>query len=115
MNKGLANQISNETEQEFKKMVIRKQIKTLNEKLYGSEEDPVLDYESKIEAKNLPEDAKKCALRELNKLRKSRGFDQDSSVTSNYLDFLLDLPWNDLTTDNLSLQNARSILEKEDH
>lgn len=111
MKKGLANQISNETEQEFKKMVLRKQIKTLNEKLYGSEEDPVMDYENKIEAKNLPEDAKKCALRELNKLRKSRGFDQDSSVTSNYLDFLLDLPWNDLTTDNLSLQNAREILD----
>ena len=62
----------------------------------------------------LPEAAKKEVDRELKKLERTNSNSPDYQVTRGWLEFVLELPWNNTTEDNLDIKNARQILD-EDH
>jgi|Deesub1362B_J571_1020462.scaffolds.fasta_scaffold01010_10 ATP-dependent Lon protease len=70
--------------------------------------------EEKIEKANLPKEAKQKALEELDKLRYTPPMSPEYTVVRNYLDWLLAMPWNRRTRDNLDLKKAQRILD-EDH
>ena len=64
--------------------------------------------------KNLPEEAKKEADRELNRLSRMHPSSAEYTVASTYLDWITSLPWHDSSPDNLDIKKARKILD-EDH
>ena len=72
------------------------------------------EYRKKIDAKNLPEEAKKEADRELTRLSRMHPSSAEYTVASTYLDWITALPWNESTSDNLDIKKARKILD-EDH
>ncbi|HTS73864.1 MAG TPA: endopeptidase La, partial [Gaiellaceae bacterium] len=72
------------------------------------------ELREQIEAKNLPEEAKKAADRELARLEKLPPAAAEYGVIRTYLDWILSLPWTETTEDNLDLEHARGILD-EDH
>jgi ATP-dependent proteinase. Serine peptidase. MEROPS family S16 len=74
----------------------------------------VEEYERKIEEAGLPEEAYEKAMKELDRLSKMSPASPESSVIRTYLDWILDLPWNIETEDNLDLRRAAKILD-EDH
>lgn len=78
---------------------------------YKKEE--VREFKQKLEEKNLPAPAKKEALKHITRLEKMHTESSEASMVRNYLDWLLDLPWNDTSEDNLDLQNAQNILDKD--
>lgn len=95
---------------------LRQQLKTIHEEL-GEEEDSAgewSEYAHKLETKNLPEEVKKEALRELNRFKNIPSHSAEYSVIKTYLDWLLDLPWNILSQDRLDIGHARAVLD-EDH
>ena len=69
---------------------------------------------SRSRQKDLPEDVDKAVLRELNRLEKLPPAAAEYGVIRTYLDWILTLPWNEVTEDNLDLEHARQILD-EDH
>ncbi|MBC7225585.1 MAG: AAA family ATPase, partial [Anaerolineae bacterium] len=71
-------------------------------------------YRKKIEAAGLPEEAYKEAMRELRRMEKMPPQAAEYSVIKTYLDWLVDLPWNKLSEDNLDIEHARRVLD-EDH
>lgn len=61
----------------------------------------------------MPAEVKEKALYELNRLKSAGGYSSESAIIKTYLDWVLDLPWNKLTKDNLEIKKAREILDKE--
>jgi len=95
---------------------LRQQLKAIKQELGETEENVVEtdEYRKKIEAKNLPEEAKKEAGRELERLSRMHPSSAEYTVASTYLDWITALPWNESTTDNLDIKKARDVLD-EDH
>jgi hypothetical protein len=74
----------------------------------------VEEYRAKIKERGLPEVAAKEAERELDRLAKMHPSSAEYTVASTYLDWLIELPWNSSTEDNLDIQQARKVLD-DDH
>jgi len=72
------------------------------------------EFRESLDKKNLPEKAKRESLKQLSRLEKMHSESSEASIIRNYLDWILDLPWNDLSEDNLDVKNAEKILN-EDH
>jgi ATP-dependent Lon protease len=95
---------------------LRQQLKAIKQELGETDENVVEteEYRKKIDAKNLPEEAKKEADRELERLSRMHPSSAEYTVASTYLDWITALPWNESTQDNLDIKKARKILD-EDH
>lgn len=77
------------------------------------EEDDVATVKEMLKKANLPEDAKKIALRELKRLQNIQPHHPEYMVCRTYLDLLASLPWEKSTADSDDLRKAREILDKD--
>jgi ATP-dependent Lon protease len=95
---------------------LRQQLKAIQKELGETDENRATaeDYRQKIDAAKLPEEAKQEALRELQRLESLPPQAAEYGVIKTYLDWLVTLPWNVLSIDQLDIPHARAILE-EDH
>ncbi len=69
---------------------------------------------AKLEQLTLPEEAYTEVIRQLNRLERTAPDSMEASVTRNYLEWILALPWGKETVDNLDIKHAKGILD-EDH
>jgi ATP-dependent Lon protease len=72
----------------------------------------LVDLRAAIEKARLPETAAPVALKELERLEKTDPAAAEYMIGLNYLDFIVSLPWNRYTNDNLDIDRAERILEK---
>ena len=93
--------------------VLREQLKVIRQELGESEDgDSEQDeYRARIEKAGLPEEAAKKAEKELARLTKQPFGSAEATVIRNYLDVLLDLPWNKRTKERTDVAAARKILD----
>jgi ATP-dependent Lon protease len=116
----LGKKIQSEAHEEMDKAqreyYLRQQLKAIQKELGETDEDQseVNEYTEKIKEAKLPEEAQKEAQRELKRLGGMSPQSAEYSVIKTYLDWLLDLPWNDLSEDQLEINHARKVLD-EDH
>ncbi|MGV8982846.1 endopeptidase La [Clostridium sp.] len=98
-----------------KEYYLREQIKAIQEELGEDDENKkeIDEYESKINKAKLPKQAKEKATYELNRLKSSGNFSAESGVIKGYLDWVLALPWNKLTKDNIDIKKAREVFDAE--
>jgi len=91
---------------------LRQQIKVLQDEL-GMEntEKDIEKLRMRGAAKNWPEDVAKHFNKELDKLSRINPMSAEYPVQMNFVEFLVDLPWNDYTKDNFNLKRARKILD----
>ena len=71
------------------------------------------DYRRRITALHLAEDSEKKLLKEVDRLSKMQGSNQEATVIRTYLDTCLDLPWNSFTVDDLDVVHAQQILDRD--
>lgn len=112
----IQTQVKGDIDKTQREYYLRQQLKAIKEEL-GEKEDSSVeidDYRKKILEKNLPDEAKKEADRELNRLSRMHPSSAEYTVASTYLDWLTSLPWHDSTPDNLDIKKARKVLD-EDH
>ncbi len=72
----------------------------------------LVDLRAAIEKARLPETAAPVALKELERLEKTDPGAAEYMIGLNYLDFIVSLPWNKYTNDNLDIDRAERILER---
>lgn len=71
------------------------------------------EYRRRITGLHLAEDSEKKLLKEVNRLAKMQGSNQEATVIRTYLDTCLDLPWNTFTVDDLDISRAQQILDRD--
>jgi len=69
--------------------------------------------EKRIADAKLPEQAQTVVIKELNRLKSLRNSNAEANVIRNYLETILDLPWNNTTVDNCDLKNAENALNND--
>ena len=116
----LGKKIQSEAKEEMDKAqrdyYLRQQLKAIQKELgdTGEEESIYEEYLEKIEKARLPEEAKKEALRELKRLKGMSSQSPEHSLIKTYLDWIADLPWNEVSADQADIEDARRVLD-EDH
>ena len=71
------------------------------------------EYRRRITELHLAEDSEKKLLKEVDRLAKMQGSNQEATVIRTYLDTCLDLPWNTFTVDDLDIARAQQILDRD--
>ena len=117
----LQGQIESEVKNKFdktqKEYYLREQLRAIQKELGDSESEyteEVKKYREKLEGLELPPDIKKVVEDELTRLMKMPPMMAEAGVVRNYIEWVLALPWNKETPDELDLQLAKEMLD-EDH
>ena len=112
----IQNQVKDDMDKSQREYYLRQQLGAIRKELGETDDDKVEieEYREKIEKKNLPEEAKKEAERELSRLSKMHPSSAEYTVAATYLDWMTSLPWKEKTEDNLDIKKARRVLD-EDH
>jgi ATP-dependent Lon protease len=95
---------------------LREQLKAIKKELGETDdiESEAAEYAAKIAKADMPEEARKEAQRELKRMKGMAPQAAEYSVIKTYLDWLLELPWNVTSQDQLDVNHARNVLD-EDH
>jgi ATP-dependent Lon protease len=111
----IQSQVKEDIDKSQREYYLRQQLKAIKQEL-GEADEPkveIEEYRAKIEKKNLPEEAKKEALRELERLSRMHPSSAEYTVSLTYLDWMTALPWHENTEDNMDIKKARAILDDE--
>jgi ATP-dependent Lon protease len=112
----IQSQVQSELNKNQREFFLRQQLKAIQKEL--GEGDPrsaeIDDIQRKIEEARMPEEARKAADKELERLRLIPPESAEHTVVRTYLDLLVSLPWQNSTADNLEIKHARAVLD-EDH
>jgi ATP-dependent Lon protease len=112
----IQSQVQEEMEKGQREFFLRQQLKAIQDELGegDAEQAELNELRTRFAELELPEDTQKAVDRELSRLEKIPSAAAEHGVIRTYLDWLVSLPWNKVTEDNLDLVNARAVLD-EDH
>ncbi len=101
-------------DQDQRDYYLREQMKAIREELgEGEENSEFSDYEKGIRSLKLGEETQKKLLKDVERLKKQPFGSAEASVLRNYLDTVLELPWNKYTKERVDVQMAKKILDKD--
>jgi ATP-dependent Lon protease len=112
----IKSQVESEMSKTQREYFLREQLKAIQKELGEGDETQaeVEELREKLNAKKLTDEVRKEAERELDKLSKLQPTAAEYNVIRTYLDWIVDLPWQEYTEDNLDLDRAQKVLD-EDH
>ena len=112
----IQSQVQSEMEASQREYFLRQQLKAIQEELGEGDADQaeLTELRRQLDEAGLPEEADRQARRELDRLSRLPSAAAEYGVIRTYLDWLVSLPWNVATEDNLDLRRARRVLD-EDH
>lgn len=100
-------------EQSQREYLLREQLSVIQEEL-GEDDNPMSEaeqYIEKIQKLNLSKEVSEPLLKECSRLKKMSSGSQEANVVRNYLDVVLELPWNVYTKENINIKKARATLD----
>ncbi len=106
--------VKSEIDQQQREYYLNSQLRTIQEELGMDDAEDVDKLRERAAAKKWPEAIAQAFEKELSRLQKHNPNSPDYSIQYNYLDFMLQLPWDEVSEDNLDLSHAQQILD-EDH
>jgi len=111
----IKKQAKGEMDKAQQEFYLRKQLDAIYRELDESDGQltEIEELEKKIEQVGLPPEAMKEAQRELTRLKRMPPAAAEYTVTRTYLDWLLELPWNVSTEDNLDIKRAKDVLDSD--
>jgi ATP-dependent Lon protease len=110
----LQSKVKSDLDQQQREFLLHQQMRTIQNELGGNPaEKEIEEYRKKAELKKWNTTVKKVFEKELEKLHRLNPAAAEYSVQVNYIQTLLDLPWNEYTEDNLDLNNARKVLDND--
>ena len=110
----IQSKVQTDLSQQQREFFLHQQMKTIQEELGGVSHDSEIDeMKKRSKKKKWNDDIRKHFEKELAKLQRMNPQVSEYSVQRNYLDLLLDLPWNEYTKDKFDLIKARKILDRD--
>ena len=112
----IQTQVQSELNKNQKEFYLRQQMRAIQKELgeNDSRSNEIEDLRKKIDDAQMPEEARKTADNELDRLRMIPPESAEHSMVRTYLEWLVNLPWSVSTEDNLDIHHARQVLD-EDH
>jgi len=109
------SRVQNEVDKSQREFYLREQMKQIQNELGEGDvfTRDAADLKKKLDAANLPEEAKKVAMKELERLNQMPPMSPEVGMIRTYIDWIVDLPWSNSTPDNLDVKNAAKILERD--
>ena len=110
----IQQKVKTEIDQQQREYYLNNQLKTIQEELgmSGNGEDAA-ELRKKAEGKSWPEHAAKAFEKEVQRLEKTNPNSPEYGIQLNYCDFLVDLPWDKISEDNLDLKHAQKVLDND--
>ena len=106
--------VKSEIDQQQREYFLNNQLKTIQEELGMDEMEEFSQLRARAEEKLWPAAVQTIFDKEIAKLERYNPSSPDYSIQYNYIQFMLDLPWGEISVDNLDLKNAQKVLD-EDH
>ena len=113
MERRIKGRVKTQMERNQREYYLNEQIKAIHKEM-GREDDPsqeAAELEARFAEKDMPEEAREKGLREVKKLRQMPPSSAEYTVVRNYVDWILDLPWNTLKETSIDIEEARGILD----
>ena len=111
----IRSRVQSGVDEQQREYFLRQQLKAIQEELGETEDrNDLTDLHERAAATNLPEHAREQLTRELDRLARTNPASADYAVTRNYVDWILDLPWETYSNDQLNVTRAETVLD-EDH
>jgi len=111
----IQSQVQSEMEKGQREFFLRQQLKAIQDEL--GESDPeraeVEELRERLNSSSLPEDVRKAAERELSRLERLPAAAAEHGVIRTYLEWIITLPWDQSTPDDLDLDHAQTVLDKD--
>lgn len=115
MSEKIRTKVKSDIDDQQREFYLRQQMKAIQEELgEGAEHQEVEKLRAKLAKKKLPDYAKEVAEKELQRLEMTPNASPNYGITHSYVEWIIDLPWDEYSDDKLDLDYARSVLE-EDH
>jgi len=114
MGQQIQSQVQKGIDKSQREYYLREQLKAIQKELGLDDQGPpeIQELRERLKAKRLPESAHKVALKEIDKISKMNPSSSEYTVSMNYLDLLLELPWSESTRDLLDLKKAEKVLNR---
>jgi len=114
--KQIQSEIKTEMDKRQREYILREQLKAIQKELGETDQQTkeINELREKIEQAGMPEEVRKEAERELDRLSQMMPGAAEYTVSRTYLDWLINLPWSKSTEDNLDIDRASKVLD-EDH
>ena len=106
--------VKNEIDQQQREYYLNNQLRTIQEELGMDEDEEFEKLRAEAAKKDWPDSVNEIFEKELAKLEKYNPSSPDYSIQYNYVKFILELPWNHVSKDNLDLKHAQKVLD-DDH
>ncbi|MFN5845427.1 MAG: endopeptidase La [Flavobacteriia bacterium] len=114
MRNEIQTKVRQDMDRQQREYFLHQQMRTIQDELGDNpQEADVRDMQERAQSKNWDEKVSKLFYKELDKLQRMNPQGAEYTVQMNYLDLLLDLPWGVYSTDDLDLNRAKKVLEKD--
>jgi ATP-dependent Lon protease len=110
----IQTKVQNEVDRGQREMYLREQVRAIQLELGEGDlwEQEINEYKNRLESISAPEYVQSAVKNEINKLSINPALAPETGIIRNYIDWLLTLPWDKSTKDNLSVGHAENILKK---
>jgi ATP-dependent Lon protease len=109
----IRNDVQEGMDKRQREFLLRQQMEAIRKELGDSDSDVAAEYRKKIEDAGMPEAVRKEVERELGRLERTSEQNPEQGWIRNYLDWMLDIPWNKRTVDQFDVVEARRILDQD--
>ncbi len=110
----IQTKVKSDLDQQQREFLLHQQMKTIQDELGGSPQDQeVIEFREKAKKKKWSKEVAAAFEKELDKLSRLNPATGEYSVQINYIQTLVELPWNEFTRDNFNLKRASRILDKD--
>lgn len=110
--KTIVSKAQQKFDKNLKKTVLRERLRTIQKELgEGEENKEIKELRQKIKAAKMPAEAEEKSLKEAKRLSKIHPHNPEAGYIRTYLEWLVEMPWSIRTPNNVSLKNAKKILE----
>ncbi|MGB1481093.1 MAG: endopeptidase La [Flavobacteriales bacterium] len=108
----IQRKVKTDLDQQQREFFLHQQMKTIQDELGANPlKEEILEKRAKAATKDWPVHAQEAFDKEIGKLERMNPQASEYSVQANYLETLLDLPWNDVSSDNFDLKHAQAVLD----
>ncbi|MGV9821236.1 endopeptidase La [Nocardia xishanensis] len=111
----ISDEVRENVEKSQREFLLRQQLNAIRKELGEDEPDGAEDYRTRVEQAGLPESVREAALREVGRLERASDQSPESGWIRTWLDTVLELPWNEKTTDSTDVAAARAVLDADHH